>query len=68
MECWLAGGRLPAVRFACNEPVLVLAGPMAGRLATVVALVALEPEPVYTVRLGAGTGDLHLPGSALGPA
>jgi hypothetical protein len=41
---------------------------MAGRLATVVALVALEPEPVYTVRLGAGTGDLHLPGSALGPA
>ena len=68
MECWLAGGRLPAVRFACNEPVLVLAGPLAGRLATVVALVALEPEPVYTVRLGAGTGDLHLSGSALGPA
>jgi hypothetical protein len=68
VECWLAGGRLPAVRFACNEPVLVLAGPLAGRLATVVALVALEPEPVYTVRLGAGTGDLHLSGSALGPA
>ncbi len=65
LERWMAGLAVPGVGFALNEPVVITVGPLAGSIGTVVSLVALEPEPVYTVELGPGRGDVHLPGSAL---
>ncbi|HEY7636312.1 MAG TPA: hypothetical protein VH763_12235 [Gemmatimonadales bacterium] len=64
-ERWMAGLAMPGVGFALNEPVVITAGPLTGSIGTVVSLVALDPEPVYTVELGPGRGDVHLPGSAL---
>jgi hypothetical protein len=68
LEDWMAGRPHALTRFGLNEPVVVVAGALSGRLGVVVALVALEPEPVYTVMLGAGSRDVHLPESALGAA
>lgn len=59
---------VPWVGFALNEPVVIRAGPMAGRLGTVVSLIALQPEPVYTIELEKGRAGLHLPESALAGA
>ena len=64
----MAGGEVPGVQFALNEPVVVIAGAHAGSLGAIVSLVTLDPEPVYTVELSSGRGDVHLPESALAPA
>ena len=68
LERWMAGRSVAEVGFALNEPVVITTGPLAGRVGAIVALVALEPEPVYTVDLGSGREDVHLPESALAAA
>ncbi len=68
LEHWMAGDVVSGVEFALNEPVVVLAGPCAASLGTIVSLVSLEPEPVYTVEVGAGRRGVHLPQSALSAA
>ena len=68
LERWMAGAAVPGVRLALNEPVVITAGPLTGTLATVVSLVSLEPEPVYTVELRPGRAGVHLPDSALSGA
>jgi hypothetical protein len=68
LERWMAGAAVPGVGFALAEPVVITAGPLTGTLGTVVSLVSLEPEPVYTVELGPGRGDVHLPDSSLAGA
>ena len=68
LERWMSGAAVPRVGFALNEPVVITSGPHAGTLGTVVSLVSLRPEPVYTIELGPGRGDLHLPESALAGA
>jgi hypothetical protein len=68
LEHWMAGDAVAGVGFGLNEPVVIIAGPLVGRQGTVVALVAVEPEPVYTVDLGSGRGVVHVPGSALAEA
>lgn len=64
----MAGDPVPGVGFALNEPVVVTGGQFSGSLGAVVSLVSLVPEPVYTIDLGSGRGDLHLPESALASA
>jgi hypothetical protein len=68
LERWMAGAPVPGVGLAFCEPVVIREGPFAGCLGTVISLIALEAEPVYTVELGAGRGDVHLPESALDAA
>jgi hypothetical protein len=59
LEQWMAAGPVPGVAFGLSEPVVIAAGPFAGSLGMVVALVALTPEPLYTVEIGGGRGDIH---------
>lgn len=68
LEHWMAGETIVGVGFTLHEPVLITAGPFAGSVGVIVSLVALEPESVYTVDLGSGRGDLHLPESSLAAA
>jgi hypothetical protein len=59
LEQWMAAAPVPGVAFGLSEPVIIEAGPFAGSLGTVVALVALTPEPLYTVEIGGGRSDIH---------
>lgn len=68
LEAWMDGRTVPGVRFGLGEPVLITAGAHVGALGTVVSLISLRPEPVYTVEVGAGRGNMHLPDSALAEA
>lgn len=68
LERWMAGAGVTGVSFALYEPVVITDGPLTGSLGTVVSLVALQPEPLYTVELAVGRGDVHLPESALAAA
>jgi len=68
LERWMGGGQVPGVGFALYEPVVITAGGQAGSLGAVVALVSLDPEPVYTVEIGGGRGDIHVPESGLAEA
>jgi len=68
LEHWMAGDTVAGVGFALNEPVVITTGPFAGGLGTVVSLVSLEPESVYTVDLGSGRGNVHLAESSLAAA
>lgn len=60
LERWMAGAQVPGVGFGLSEPVLITAGPSAGSLGAVVALVSLTPGPLYTVEIGGGRGDVHV--------
>jgi hypothetical protein len=42
------------------EPVVITAGPLMGTLGAIVALIALFPDPLYTVEIGGGRGDVHV--------
>ncbi len=68
LEHWMAGQRVPGVGFAFNEPVVITAGPLAGTLGAVVALVSLVPGPLYTVEIDSGRRDIHVLESDLAEA
>jgi len=65
LEHWMAGGEVPGVGLALNEPVVIPAGPLMGSVGAVVSLLSLEPEPVYSVEVGGGRGNAQVPASAL---
>ena len=64
---WLAGETLPGVRFGPGQRVAFARGSRAGQRATVMLLVAVQPEPLYHVRADAGA-ELHVRQSALDAA
>jgi hypothetical protein len=68
LEQWMAGAPVPGVGFSLYEPVVIMAGPLAGRLGAVVALISLAPEPVYTVEIDGGRRDVHVPEADLAEA
>lgn len=68
LEHWMAGDQVPGVGFGLYEPVVITAGPLVGTLGAVVALVALTPGPLYTVEIGGGRGDVHVPQANLAGA
>jgi hypothetical protein len=61
LEHWMAGHQVPGVGFCLSEPVVITAGPLAGTVGAVVALVSLTPNPLYTVEIAGGRSDVHLP-------
>ena len=53
------------VRFAINS-VRVTAGPHAGRTASVISLVAMEPEVLFILELGSPPwGDIEVPQASI---
>jgi hypothetical protein len=65
---WLAGESLPGVAFALNDGVEVLSGRHEGRRGTIALLMAVAPEPVYLVALGAGAGQARVRQADLRPS
>ena len=68
---WLAGEPLAGVAFGPGQSVALARGTRAGARATVLLLVALEPEPLYRVRVQDASGasdELHVRQSALSAA
>jgi hypothetical protein len=53
-EAFIDGVSIPGVEFAHNEPVLIVRGPHAGGSGSLVALVALHPEPSFVLELSSG--------------
>ena len=45
-EQWMAGAQVAGVGFGLHEPVVITAGPLAGSLGAVVALLSLTPGPL----------------------
>jgi hypothetical protein len=68
LEHWMSGDAIAGVEFGLSQPVVIQSGPGASHVGTIVALVSLDPEPVYTVEVGPGHRDVHLPQSALAAA
>lgn len=60
LEQWMAGAQVAGVGFGLYEPVVITAGPLAGSLGAVVALLSLTPGPLYTVEIGGGRRDVHV--------
>jgi len=54
---FFAGERSERVRFAVNDSVRVTSGPHAGRTASVISLVAVEPEVVFLLEPGTRPSD-----------
>ena len=57
-KLWFSSRPIPGVAFGLNDSVQIKSGENAGALATVISLVALEPEPTYMVELGSGGDDM----------
>ena len=61
---WVLGQPLPNVTLAYNSQVEIVAGPYAGKKGWLVALVP-SADPLYTVELTSGGGDVDVPQSLL---
>lgn len=61
---WLNSEPLPGVTFTHNERVEIISGDHAGETGWLVALI-LAAEPVYTVELESGGGDVDVIQSSL---
>ncbi len=61
---WLAGHPLEGVDFRLHDPVEIVEGQFTGDCGTVALLLAIFPQPVYLVALGA-RGDVRTRQSAL---
>jgi hypothetical protein len=65
-KAFFSGKRTAKTRFAVNDSVRVLDSEASDTFGSVVAIVELEPEPVYLVELGSAPyGDLKVLESAL---
>jgi hypothetical protein len=56
LEHWMSGDAIAGVEFGLSQPVVIRSGPGASHVGTIVALVSLDPEPVYTVKSVRDTG------------
>lgn len=64
---WLAGRSVVGVTFGHHDTVEITGGPYDGARGTIALLVAITPEPVYLVALGA-RGDVRVRQSSLSAA
>ncbi|HEU4327486.1 MAG TPA: hypothetical protein VFS21_30385 [Roseiflexaceae bacterium] len=67
-QLWFSFQDIPGVALKLNDSVRITTGKHAGAYASVIALIAREPEPIYLIEHGATGQDLELPESALSPA
>ena len=66
---WLMGDAIPGVTYAVNTSVRITKGDCAGQTGTLLALMEVEPEPLYwVVDIGPGGRDALIPQSLLGTA
>lgn len=68
IEHWMAGDEVAGVKFGLYEPVVIATGPLRGTVGVVVALVAVDPAPVYTVETAGGRGNVHVAQAGLAEA
>ena len=61
---WFIQKKVPGAAFRLNDSVDVVRGKHSGQSGAVIALLELEPEPVYLVELSDGS-DVKLEESAL---
>jgi hypothetical protein len=59
------GECLSPLTFTLNDDVSIVTGPAQGKDGVVVSIVATEPDVVLLVELNDGSGDIHVPQSAL---
>jgi len=64
-EKWLQRKPIHGLAFLYNDSVRVLSGIHEGALGAVINVVEPDPDPVYTVELGSGSGDIQVAQSAL---
>jgi hypothetical protein len=64
-QVWFQFQAIPGVAFKLNDSVRITVGEHQGQLASIIALLKRQPEPVYLVELGATGTELHIPESAL---
>jgi hypothetical protein len=64
---WIRGELVPGIALAFNSTVEIVAGDHAGESGWLVA-VEPGPDPIYTVELESGGGDVEVPQSLLRPA
>ena len=66
-DLWFRQQPIPGTTYLLNDPVRIVSGAHAGSSGAVIALLELEPEPLYLVELGTG-GDVRVPESVLSAA
>jgi hypothetical protein len=62
---WLTAEGVPGVNYRFSDLVLIKSGEYSGQTAEVIALLAIEPEPVYIVVLPPNERSVVLPQSEL---
>ena len=65
---WLKRDLPPGIHFAPDDRVILLEGDDAGASGRIVSLQSLAPEPLYTVALDSGAGEVGAFQSGLQPA
>ncbi len=62
---FFSGKKGELVKFCINDSVNILSGPYKGKSGAVISISSIEPEVVFVVELGDGTGDVKLAQSIL---
>jgi hypothetical protein len=64
-DLWFSHQYVPGAAFRLNDSVRIKSGDREGEVASVIALLLLEPTPTYLVELAAGSGDVEAIESAI---
>jgi len=62
---WIAKDGVPGVSYRFSESVRIKSGEYSGQVAEVIALISVEPEPIYVVVLPPKEKSVVLPQSEL---
>ena len=64
---WITTEGIPGVSYRFSDMVVIKSGAYSGQTAEVIALISIEPEPIYMVVLPPNEKSIVLPQSELAP-